>query len=380
MAGKITLTFNQEAVSGNTIVVNIDDGTVINALSERFAPTRWESGIADLPLNNNSKEKMRRSLCPAFSMDNVLLGGLANITATSSGNIVTINMNEPSWQFDSVTGGMVTQGKVSYVIENEPVRLDDDFKITGFKAGANPCTDAILEATNNDQSLFYHIYKDDILYDEYKNPPFEVECKRGIPFILKIRDNYDDSFEIIVRPPRKIIANDITANFRNLQSGTTINIDVKYISDSILPLEYSLNGNNYQSGNTFTGIAEGEYTIYVKDDFGCVSEKEITVFEYSNLNETVSSISEINALRFAKVEYGKKNHKNTLSSNQLRQISRPFYHKFTNDDVVVTQFKTNAKYIDCFAFDCNGAEIKLAPIKQTENTALEAKSTLLTTA
>jgi len=57
MAGKITLTFNQEAVSGNTIVVNIDDGTVINALSERFAPTRWESGIADLPLNNNSKEK-----------------------------------------------------------------------------------------------------------------------------------------------------------------------------------------------------------------------------------------------------------------------------------------------------------------------------------
>ncbi|MEP7165116.1 MAG: T9SS type A sorting domain-containing protein [Ferruginibacter sp.] len=46
-----------------------------------------------------------------------------------------------------------------------------------------------------------------------------------------------------------------------------------YGNAGILPYMYSLNGITYQPANTFTGLAAGTYTGYVKDAGGCVSTK-----------------------------------------------------------------------------------------------------------
>ena len=45
----------------------------------------------------------------------------------------------------------------------------------------------------------------------------------------------------------------------------------------VQPYTYSLDGTNYQSSNTFTNLAAGNYTAYVKDASGCASTKSITV-------------------------------------------------------------------------------------------------------
>jgi hypothetical protein len=45
----------------------------------------------------------------------------------------------------------------------------------------------------------------------------------------------------------------------------------------IAPLQYSINGTNYQSSNTFPGLANGVYTVYVKDVNGCIVTKQTTV-------------------------------------------------------------------------------------------------------
>ena len=50
-----------------------------------------------------------------------------------------------------------------------------------------------------------------------------------------------------------------------------------YGNAGVKPYSYSLDGINYQLSNTFTGLAAGPYTAYVKDASGCASTKAITV-------------------------------------------------------------------------------------------------------
>ena len=54
---------------------------------------------------------------------------------------------------------------------------------------------------------------------------------------------------------------------------------ILYGNAGVLPYTYSLTGLNgsYVSNNTFTNLAAGPYTAYVKDGAGCVSTKAITV-------------------------------------------------------------------------------------------------------
>ena len=52
---------------------------------------------------------------------------------------------------------------------------------------------------------------------------------------------------------------------------------ILYGNAGIHPYLYSLNGVTYQAGNTFTNLAAGPYTAYMKDAAGCVSTKAITV-------------------------------------------------------------------------------------------------------
>jgi N-acetylneuraminic acid mutarotase len=49
------------------------------------------------------------------------------------------------------------------------------------------------------------------------------------------------------------------------------------------PYQYSINGILYQSGNTFTGLASGTYTVYVKEASGCISTRLITISNASGI-------------------------------------------------------------------------------------------------
>lgn len=60
-------------------------------------------------------------------------------------------------------------------------------------------------------------------------------------------------------------------------------------SGGTLPLQYSINGNTFQSANTFTTITPGTYTVYVKDAIGCIAS--VTVIVGSNPSPTVTATS-----------------------------------------------------------------------------------------
>ncbi|WP_395046157.1 T9SS type B sorting domain-containing protein [Flavobacterium sp.] len=66
----------------------------------------------------------------------------------------------------------------------------------------------------------------------------------------------------------QVITNDWTVNNNSI----TIIVTTSSIGD----YEYSLDGNNYQNSNVFTGLNSGEYNIFIRDKNGCGAIKDKT--------------------------------------------------------------------------------------------------------
>ena len=59
----------------------------------------------------------------------------------------------------------------------------------------------------------------------------------------------------------------------------------------IAPYSFSLNGTVYQSSNVFNGLAAGFYTVYMKDDKGCVVTTGITIANIAAATFTTTTIA-----------------------------------------------------------------------------------------
>lgn len=56
------------------------------------------------------------------------------------------------------------------------------------------------------------------------------------------------------------------------------------------PLSYSIDGVSYVAGNLFTGLAPGNYTVYVKDFNNCIKTTTVTVANASGLGFSISTV------------------------------------------------------------------------------------------
>ncbi|WP_216368676.1 hypothetical protein, partial [Limnovirga soli] len=57
------------------------------------------------------------------------------------------------------------------------------------------------------------------------------------------------------------------------------------------PLQYSIDGTTYQTGNVFSGVGSGTYTISVKDANGCIGTTTVTVSNSGAATVTAGSIT-----------------------------------------------------------------------------------------
>ncbi|MBS1534718.1 MAG: T9SS type A sorting domain-containing protein [Bacteroidetes bacterium] len=62
-------------------------------------------------------------------------------------------------------------------------------------------------------------------------------------------------------------------------------------SQGLAPYQFSLNGTVYQSNNVFTGLPAGFYTVYLKDDRGCVVTSGVTLGNLSAASFTTSVVA-----------------------------------------------------------------------------------------
>ena len=376
MATTLTLTFLVGPVTaGRDIVVSITTPGPTLTLTEDFVTLRLEAAQVSA---GASPSLQAQKFAIAWNLDYSNQGGPWNLVCVAVGDDAIITILNPSWLFNNPTGTAITSDDIQYVKNNDPFQEANEIIVTGYAAEVgDECESIKANLTVEGGNGTYDVY--DLfgnLLASSQTSPFSLTVARNTPIKVEVRDTLGESIGLIkISPPKKIIESQIEILLANLQSGTTLTINV---TTSILnnPLQYSLDDITYQVANVYPGLAPDTYTVYVKDGFGCVSSKSAIVVDgVTEVSETVFTMSDINPLRYAKVESGKKNHKNTLSCNEVRQLGFPFYHRYLQDDFIPTQFKTNAQYIKAYTIDSNGVTIEATVLQKTINTGLTAKST-----
>ena len=379
MASTITLTFGASTdVSINTSInvkINIG-GSQISQKIETFRASRTVNNTVAIP-NPYSDSFVAFNYASAWNFDYNNYGGVNILPATVSGNVVTITILNSDWQFDSVIGTAIDNGSTTVVISNDAPVIATSVLINGYsKSVGNECTKCLVEIVCTGGVAPYNIYGGSTGYMPNQTSPISVLIDRSVSNYISVTDSTNEDIgHVTTFANRKVEVSDISTSVLNLSTGSTVNVTVAFISSSVSPYTYSIDGTNYQTANVFTGQAPGTYTIYVKDNFDCVASKQIVIDGTTTVTQTVFDISAINALRFAKYDTGKKNQKNTLSNNELRLTSHTYFQQYLENDIITTQFKTNAQYINCFYLDKDNAVTQLTQIKKTNNIGLKQKST-----
>ena len=378
MASTLTLNFSDTTdvllYSNLNVKINIGGNQILNRI-EVFSPSRTRGGEVKL-IAPYEADPVATNYVQAWNLDYRYYSGVDTLPAVFNGSGVTITLLNDDWQFDSVTGTAINNGSVTATINNQTPTIAKTVSINGYSATPVPCVKSFAELIIQGGTSPYKIYVNYELKTSTAVSPAQVLVDRHKSNHIRVSDSQNNNIGTVISfANRKVETTDINISVSNFSTGSNINVKVNFISPDVSPYTYSIDGLNYQSSNTFTGQAAGNYTIYVKDNFGCVTSKQITIDGTTTVTETVFTISNINSFRFAKIQTGKKNQLNTLSYNDLRITKYPYYQQYLENDVITTQFKTNANYINCFYIDKNDSVTLLSEIKKTNNIGLKEKST-----
>jgi len=372
----LELTFVSIPSDGETLDINLDIGVSITR-RETFKTLRIYSGQTTIGGTNDEQATYYTT---AWNLDHSNTGTSGNLLATRLANVVTITLLDKTWQFDDPTGDAITNGDVTFIKTNVAIEYPKVATFVDFdQYASDKCNYVYANYTVTGGDSSYDVYVDGALQLTGQTSPIAVLLPRGVTSTIKFQDSTGTLIKQVYKlAPAKVLASQITATPMNLSGGVSITITVDSSANNE-PYNYSLtnDGLDWQVSNVFSGLAAGSYTVYVQDVFECVTASDTVVLDgITEVTETIVTISEINALRFALLqENAKKNHKNTLSCGENKQIHYPFYHRFLSTDDIKTQFKTNAQYINIYTLDTDRSINTLTPTQLTENTGLEAKST-----
>lgn len=165
--------------------------------------------------------------------------------------------------------------------------------------------------------------------------------------------------------------NQITIDLINSSNGTTATINVPAASS--LDLEYSLNGVNWQESNVFSGLDLGNYTAFIKDNLGCLKQKEFTVLT-NNFGDPVVFISKENSIRFIHQVINYRNDENRPFCRSTATLNYGYIQEFLPQDIITTQFKSNYENIQVKIHNITDNTINILPVlKQSNFIGLKAK-------
>lgn len=205
--------------------------------------------------------------------------------------------------------------------------------------------------------------------------PFSFDWLRGQTINVLVEDANGKQASQSVTTPSVLTADnfEITAN-NSPNGGTAVIVPIGL---SGLVLEYSLNNIDWQSENVFSGLTVGDYTAYIRDNFGCSTSKPFVVDEF-NITEPYFYISKANSLRFAeRVEWNDvtvfKTDENTLSCESDVKLPYQEIQDFKTEDVITTQFKSNYATNTVKTIDSAGVETNVPIYKKSNNIGIKDK-------
>jgi len=363
---KIELTFNRLIQIGEyinfTIENHIDTLTYAN---EECDAHRTEPGKFNYNTDQVSISVDVFNYKSAFGLD---YNSTNLYTVTILGNIITIQAKADNYSFSAFSS---TAGVTAVITNQTPVTLFDITDVSFSTDSGSECSHVSVDVTCNSEvttvvsptSIIGNI-GNTVSFDFIRNSTFTLEVNNGVT----TKTQYVTTPKLLAEP---------TVNVVNTPSGANVSI----FGDTYFTLQYSLNGVDWKTTSVFTGLLDGTYVAYIKDQYGCVKTIYFDVDEFTEqvaITEPIAYISNTNPIRYKKDEIWDnstiyKTDHNTLSCEENVDIARLYVQKFQTSDTIQTQIKSSYSNISARTIDLNGTFNALNIIKKTENIGLKDK-------
>lgn len=209
----------------------------------------------------------------------------------------------------------------------------------------------------------------------------EFEVFRGSNHIFRVMyGTYMDEETLSVPQSLQSLSNSIYVNVVNAPSGSTAQV---ISTDNNLQLQYSLNNEDWQDENYFSGLIEGEYTVYIRDYLGCEITKTFTatpnVNAPSNRTSAYHLVSKSNSIRYAKRDnfnFVHKTDENTLSCESDVLMPYKQIQLFKSEDIIATQFQSNYDNNEAYVL-VDDQEEQIPVLRKTNNMGLKDRRSAL---
>lgn len=285
-------------------------------------------------------------------------------------NVVTIKCTSPIFDFDFVGIAHTNSADVSFDITNysgTALTIDD---VEFIEATTNPvCTHYKVSVTT---SVLATTISAPISVTGNTDNPFTFEMPRDVGFSIVCQDDFGQLATRVFsynEVPKTLNQSNVQLQVSNSPSGGTV-IAVSSISG----LEYSLDNSTWQTSNVFAGLVEDDYTMYIRDAYGCSFSLDFTISAI-NIVEPFLYISKSNAIRFAeRVTVDNcstyNNDENTLSGEAYAidpNLAYCEHQLFKSCFLPTTQFVSNYSTISAVVVNSDGSEDALVVNKLTAN-------------
>lgn len=358
--------------SRQSVIGNINPNETLSNLELAFNADFNNSGVFTTFINTVIPPG---SLWRELSIEHPDENYFTSSTFIQNGNAFTVAFeNTPSEQalaIDNISflsSSLVSQ-YITRVESNGGTIEASDCLFAEFPNTVTSCRYVNISVTTSEQVSSYVLGTDNTPVNVSTNPFNIAEVLRDTTFKLFVTDSSNNEASVKFRTPDRLVNDNVTSTYVNSPSGATITI---LVSDSdLLVLKYSLDGTNFQLSNVFSGILQGDYNIYVKDQLGCSVNTTITIpsFEEGGVGERFpySDLpSKSNSIRFAKyIDWGNcsnyKNDENTLSWQlPFTENACEYNQLFQDCDIITTQIKSNYKNIVVTVIDENEVETNIS--------------------
>jgi hypothetical protein len=338
---KITITFTGVPAIGDYL--NITNSLAPSGtISEIFTSIRQAAHQSTIGSTNTISAS---NFNTAVSIDN---GNSGLYTITISGNIVEIisTISNAVFTLAAVLGTTWRTIVIDNQVEEVPIVINS---IEFLKEVGNPCANTLVKVTTSVLATKYSIDGGVQVVNTFN--PFSYIQARGTSKTLQVLAANLTIATKIVKAPVVLAAGNVSISILNTPNGATLTVTL-YDSYGLV-LQYSLDGVTWRTNNVFTGIAPGNYTLYVKDQLGCSVTKAFVV-EAFNPNVTtecpVSYISESMSIRFKHNEVWDnvdvyKTDFNTLSCEEDTIVAFQYKQMFKTSNIVSTQLLSNYQNI-----------------------------------
>lgn len=327
-----------------------------------FTPQR--TGKYQIELGQ-TKEQTLHNINNSFKLD---YGEDFNITMDDS--LIVMKTKLSGWEY---IGEIKNPGNLPINLnpQLEPV---SDFKINSvdfLTATSSPCSKAKVKITASQPIAQASINNG--AWFPINSPIYEFEWFRGSVFNLRLT-NYigtQISRNITTPPPIDTASDNIRVVVLEGTTGATATVIYPYTD--MLTYQFSLDNLNWQTSNTFSGLLEGNYTLYVKDNLGCSKIIPFTILE-QNFGEPVVFLSKENSIRFIEPSGQYETDENRSFCKSAAKLNYGYIQEFLNTDIITTQFRSNFNQVEVTVFNViDNTSVFIPTNKLTNNIGLKSK-------